>query len=254
MVTPDTFVHLRIRSASSILESSVHVDALLANCAEHGMPAAALLDTNNMFAALEFASKAVAVGIQPVHGCSVSLEIPGMIWSGIGMPALGLLAMNETGYQNLLALNTRLYLGPDRPSPCLSVQDLEQANEGLICLTGGANGILGSMLIEGRLQSAQTLLETLCQVFPDRLYVELQRHPHEGTTCAAREEKTELQMIKMAYALSLPLVATNDVQFLDSDAYDAVDLLFYIKHGGYATQHDKRRLLTREHGLKTPAE
>jgi len=254
LAAPDNFVHLRIRSNSSILESSVQIDALFERCAVHAMPAAALLDTNNMYSALEFAAKAVAAGIQPIHGCSVSLRSPGAVENGMGIPPLGLLAMDHTGYQNLLTLSTRMYLSPDRPIPCLHMTDLEECGEGLICLTGGANGILGSMLLEGRTQSARSLLETLKQIFPDRLYVEIQRHPHEGTTCAAHEEKTETPMIEMAYDLELPLVATNDVQFLDSDAYDAVDLLFYIKHGGYATQHDKRRLLTREHGLKTPAE
>ena len=254
LVAPEGFVHLRVRSRYSLLESSVDIGHLLQRCKSLGMPAAGIVDTNNMHGSLEFAHEAVAAGVQPIHGCSVSLLYSETWRNDPVIPAVGLLAMDSKGYQNLLSLNTCMYLDERKAVPHLRLEELERHSDGLICLTGGASGAIGSLLAGGRARSAGTLLGELGDIFQDRLYVELQRHRHEGTTCLMLEEKTEYDLVRLAYEQGLPLVATNDVHFLDSKSYEAVDLLFYIKHGGFASQQDKRRLLTREHGLKSPRE
>ena len=114
------FVHVRVSSEYSLLRGAMRLKELPTICAEHGMPAVAVTDKNNMFGALEFSTLAAAKGIQPIHGCVFSF------WSGDEAAAKGgipevspivLLAQNEAGYGNLLKLNTRLYLAGDRAMP-----------------------------------------------------------------------------------------------------------------------------------------
>ena len=247
---PD-FVHLRVRSKYSLLESSIDLSALAKSCNELSMPAVAVTDTNNMFGALEFAHSAQSNGVQPIQGCSVTYHDPDLMSSKDKPASIVLLAQNSTGYQNLLKLNTSLYLDPDKSSQYITLDELEQHHEGLICLTGGSTGPFVKLFLNGQVQEAKLLLHKFASIFKNRIYVELQRHKHPGTSCTQIEENTEASQVEMAYELGLPLVATNDVHFLDSESYNSVDLLFYIKHGGFASQNDPRRILTAEHDFKS---
>jgi DNA polymerase-3 subunit alpha len=126
--------------------------------------------------------------------------------------AIVLLVQNEAGWRNLLKLNSQLYLRGDGTLPHVTLEELAAHGEGLICLTGGPDGPVGRHLRNGNRGRAQALLEQLAAIYPDRLYVELQRHPVEGGAPEA-ERLTERGHVEMAYEMGLPLVATNDVYF-----------------------------------------
>ena len=163
-----------------------------------------------------------------------------------------LLAQNETGYRNLMRLSTCLYVargGRRRRSPSTNCKPAG----GLICLAGGADGPVGRQLRAGRRAAAEALLGRLAGLFPDRLYVELQRHPTEDGLPEA-ERLTERGLVEMAYAMDLPLVATNDAYFPDADMYEAHDALICIAEGAYVDQQQPRRRLTPQHCFKTPEE
>ena len=119
--------------------------------------------------------------------------------------------------------------------------------EGLIALTGGPGGAVNQLLLDGQPGAADALLARLAAAFPDRLYVELQRHG------LAEERATEDGLLDMAYARELPLVATNDVHFGKANMYEAHDALLCIADGAFVSQDDRRRL-TREHRFKTASE
>lgn len=222
-----------------------------------GMPAVAVTDTDNMFCALEFSVGAEGAGVQPIVGCQVSV-------GGFGAepprnqrarPApLVLLAQSEAGYENLMKLNTLLYLEGDRSEPQVSLDDLATHGEGLICLSGGPDGPVGMLLQAGQRDKAEALMTRLAAIYPNRLYVELQRHPGEGGQLPQNERLTESGHVEMAYAMDLPLVATNDVYFPKPDMYEAHDALICIADGAYVDQNEPRRRLTPQHYLKSPAE
>ncbi|MEO1551918.1 MAG: DNA polymerase III subunit alpha, partial [Pseudomonadota bacterium] len=246
---PPRFIHLRVHSPYSLLEGAVGVKDLAKLARADAMPAVAITDTDNMFAALEFSESAAQAGIQPILGCQVSL---GLDPEAKRRAPLVLLAQTEAGYQNLMALTSLSYLEMGDALPHVTLAQLTQAAGDVICLTGGAAGPLGQLIAEG--QDTDPVLHPLMAAFGDRLYIEIQRHPEGGETRTPLEAATEPGLIALAYAHGLPLVATNDVHFKDREMFEAHDALLCIADGAYVDQQEPRRHLTAEHCFKTQAE
>lgn len=255
MSTSPRFIHLRVHTEYSLLEGAVRLKKLPGLCAAAGMPAVAVTDTNNMFAALEFSVGASGAGVQPIMGCQVSVAyLPAQPGERPRDPAgVVLLAQNETGYENLMRLNSCLYLDKAGQLPQVTLAELEEFSAGLICLSGGPDGPVGRLLRAGQRPAAEELMRRLAAIYPDRLYVELQRHP-EGGGLPEAERLSERGFVEMAYAMDLPLVATNDVYFPKSDMYEAHDALICIAEGAYVDQQGPRRRLTAQHYFKSPQE
>ena len=255
MTDAPRFIHLRTHTEYSLLEGALRLKKLPQMVREAGMPAIAITDTNNMFAALEFSVGMAGAGVQPIIGCQVDLQYvtprPG---ERPRDPApLVLLAQSEAGYENLMKLNSCLYLREGSDLPHVSVDELRAHAAGVICLTGGPDGAVGQLLQAGQRSAAETLMAALKDMFGDRLYVELQRHPGEDGAPQA-ERLTERSLVEMAYAMDLPLVATNDVYFPKPDMYESHDALICIADGAYVDQQEPRRRLTPQHYFKSQAE
>ena len=255
MIDAPRFIHLRTHSEYSLLEGAMRLKKLPGMVRDAGMPAIALTDTNNMFAALEFSVGMADAGIQPIIGCQIDLQFvtqrPG---ERPKTPApLVLLAQNEVGYENLMKLNSCLYLREGSELPFVTVEELARHCTGLICLTGGPEGPVGKLLQTAQRPAAQALMTRLAEVFEDRLYVELQRHPGDSGLPEA-ERLTERGFVEMAYEMDLPLVATNDVYFPKPDMYESHDALICIADGAYVDQQEPRRRLTDQHSFKSAAE
>ena len=211
-------------------------------CAKAGMPAVAVTDTNNMFSALEFAVAAKGAGVQPIMGCQVDLAYltpaPG---EKARPPApVVLLAQNEAGYENLMKLNSCLYLRGDGQLPHVTLDELATYAASVLCLTGGADGPVGRLLQAGQRPAAEALMQQFHKAFGDRLYVELQRHPGENGLPES-ERATERGFVEMAYAMDVPLVATNDAYFPDQKMYEAHDAMLCVAEGAYVDQSQPRR-------------
>ncbi|MCX7560973.1 DNA polymerase III subunit alpha [Sulfitobacter sp. F26204] len=255
MTKTPRFIHLRTHSEYSLLEGALRLKKLPEMCRDAGMPALALTDTNNMFAALEFSVGMAGAGVQPIMGCQVDLAyLTPQAGERPKDPApVVLLAQTETGYENLMKLNSCLYLDKGGALPQVTLDELEALSEDIICLTGGADGPIGRLLQNSQRPAAETLLIRLKGMFGDRLYVELQRHPGEGGRPES-EGTTEQAFVEMAYALEIPLVATNDVYFPKATMYEAHDALICIADGAYVDQQENRRRLTDQHYFKSEAE
>ncbi|MEX0285872.1 MAG: DNA polymerase III subunit alpha [Paracoccaceae bacterium] len=255
MSSSPRFIHLRTHTEYSLLEGALRLKKLPGLCQDTGMPALALTDTNNMFAALEFSVTLSGAGIQPIIGCQVDLAYitaqPGE--KPVPPAPIVLLAQSEAGYENLMRLNTCLYVDKGGDLPQVTPEQLAERSEGLICLTGGPDGPVGRLLQVNQRAVAEDLVDRLAKWFPDRLYIELQRHPGENGQPEA-ERLTERGHVEMAYAKGLPLVATNDVYFPSSKMYEAHDALICIAEGAYVDQQEPRRRLTSQHYFKTPQE
>jgi DNA polymerase III subunit alpha len=247
------FIHLRVHTEYSLLEGAMRVKKLPGLVAKAGMPAVAVTDTNNMFCALEFSETAAKAGVQPILGCQIDVDhMPVRPGENPNPYApVVLLVQDEAGYRNLLKLNSCLYLRGDGTLPHVTLEELEAHGEGLICLTGGPEGPVGRALQAGSEARARAMLERLSAIYPGRLYVELQRHPGEG---GEAERQTERGHVELAYALGLPLVATNDVYFPDPGMYAAHDAMICIAQGAYVDQSEPRRRLTSQHCFKSPEE
>ena len=242
-----TFVHLRLHTEYSLVDGIVRVPALMSAIAEAGMPAVALTDHANLFAMVKFHREAEKRGVKPVIGAD--------LWFTDGSERadpvlLTLLAQNEAGFRNLTRLVSRSYLeGQDRSRPLLARDWLDAAStEGLIALSGGAQGDVGRALLAGRVAEASLLLARWQALFGDRFYLDIQRTGRPG------EEEHIAGVLALIAARPAAVVATNDVRFLTRDEFEAHEARICI-HGGYRLDDPGRpRPHTPEQYLKTPAE
>ena len=248
------FVHLRVRSAYSLLEGAIDYQALAKRCAALSMPAVAVTDHANLFGVMQFGSAAMSQGVQPIVGALLPIGLPSQPGSMAKQrrervqrpPLLPVLVQSEAGYGSLLKLMSAIYLD-DPDDPCVALDALERWNDGLILLTGGAEGPLGRLVQRGDKDGAVALLDRLQAAFAGRLYIELQRHDEEA------EALTEPFFLDLAFDRDLPLVATNDCLFLDPDMHEAHDALICIAEG-QNIQNDDRRRFSLDYRFKTPAE
>ena len=161
---------------------------------------------------------------------------------------IALLAKDERGYANLMKLTTDAYQHAfEGGDVIVSTTTLFAHQAGLIVLTGGPDGVIDKALAANNLSFAETALNSLKSVFGDRLYVELQRHG------LAQERAVEPQLLKLAYDLDLPIVATNEPYFATQEDFEAHDALICIAEGSYVAV-DERRRLSPEHYFKTSAQ
>ena len=254
--TAKPFVHLKVHSAYSLLEGALTITKLVALARADRMPALALTDTNNLFGALEFSAGLAEAGIQPIIGCTLSLsfgnnESPTGMGEARGPRSEGriaLLVKDAEGYANLMRLSTEAYLTASVTGEAIASLDLLEAHAtGLIALTGGPDGVIDQALAAGNPDLARARLGALHTLFADRLYVELQRHG------LPQERAPEPVLLDLAYAASLPVVATNEAYFASPDDFEAHDALICIAEGSYVTV-DQRRRLSPEHSFKTQRE
>ena len=238
------FIHLRVRSAYSLLEGAIRAEAVGALAAKQGMPAVGITDRANLFGALEFSTATKEKGVQPIVGCALPV-------SGIGQgpsdrwarcPTVVLLAQSEAGWRNLAVLSSKGYLESDGEA-CVPWEQVVAHAEGLILLSGGPDGPVDPLFAADKPEEGRRALAAMQAAFPDRFYVELQRH---GTPAEATAEPG---LVAWAYEHDAPLVATNDVFFATPDMHEAHDALICIADGAFLGQQDRRRV-TGEHWFK----
>ncbi|MGH6963949.1 MAG: PHP domain-containing protein, partial [Phenylobacterium sp.] len=216
------FVHLRVRSAYSLLEGAIKADAIGGMAHKAGMPAVALTDRANLFGALEFSVSTKGAGVQPIVGCAIPVvgigERASHRWAKT--PTIVLLAQSEQGYLNLSELSSAAYLEIDATEePNVPWRKVIEHSEGLILLSGGPDGPVDPLLAAGKVKEAHAALAEMHRVFGDRFYVELQRHGLPGEAAA------EPELVAFAYDNDVPLVATNDVYFKAASMHQAHDAL-----------------------------
>ncbi|MGF1476922.1 MAG: DNA polymerase III subunit alpha [Geminicoccaceae bacterium] len=246
-MTVSDFVHLRVRSCWSLLRSTVDVKSLVAACQAERMPAVAVTDRAALFGAFDFGSVTVAAGVQPIVGCLMPLRLEDDERGPPRRSLLPLLVQNQTGYRCLLKLLSAAYLDPGRDEIEVDWSDLEHHHEGLIALTGGLEGPIGAALLRRDEGEAGRTLERLAKLFDDRLYVELSRlgHPEEA--------RTEEGFLALADRTGLPLVATNDVHFIQKVDAEAQDVLLCVAEGSRQADEDRARGRA-DHRFKSAAE
>jgi DNA polymerase-3 subunit alpha len=238
------FVHLRLQSAYSMLEGAIQPEDLAKACRKGEFPAAGLADRGNMFAAMDFSYAAKEAGVQPVIGAILAIERPGSrtVTTKAVHDGLVLFAQDSAGYGNLISLVSEAHLGVEPPEePHLLLDALEGRTEGLICLTGGADGALARLAAEG--QAVDEYADALERLFPGRLYVEIARSKDPV------EQRSEAALLRLAEARGLPIVATNPVKFLEPRVHLAHDALLCIADSAYVEAEERRRS-NPEHWLK----
>ncbi len=223
------FVHLRLHSEYSLSDGMVRIKPLIAAVAANGMPAVAISDSNNLFGLVKFYNAANNGGVKPIIACDVSVQISLDDNSDEGTAPLVLLACNEKGYRNLSELLSRAYLeGQALGKVSLRREWIAAQSDGLIALSAAQQGDVGRALLAGKYDEARARAQAWMAIFPNSYYLELQR------TGRDRDEEHVYKAVTLAMELDLPVVATNDVRFIDEEEFDAHEVRVCI--------HDSRTL------------
>ena len=220
------FVHLSLHTEFSISDGLVGVEALAERSRVMGFPAVAITDRGNLFGLLKFYKACRAAGVKPIMGLELEMCEPDRSYRLI------VLAADQTGYHNLLKLASRSYIrSHDRGT--FQKEWLEELNDGLILLSGGRSGDVGMSLINSEMPEAIARAEHWGSVFTDRYYIELSR------TGRVNEDEYIGAAVALAESSGIPVVATNDVRFLDSLDFEAHEARVCIQEG--RTLNDPRR-------------
>ncbi len=241
------FVHLRLHTEYSLVDGIVRVPELMSAVAAAGMPAVALTDQSNLFAMVKFYKEGQRAGVKPLIGVDAWIRESG----DRAVPSrLVLLCQNLNGYRHLTELVTRSYLeGQHGGVPMLERAWLDAERlDGLIVLSGAAQGDIGLALARGREDEAQRCLDAWLELCADRFYLEVQR------TARAGENELAEAILDLADRRGVPAVATNDVRFLARADFDAHEARVCIHDGALLADAGRVRRYTEEQYLKSPDE
>src|SRR6201998_3520038 len=242
------YVELHSASAFSFLEGSSRPEDLVSRAKELEQPAIALVDRDGVYGAPRFHMAATSVGIQPHVGAEISVEGFGNLarppaWLPNSFPArpvrLPLLVESRTGYRNLCRLMTRYKLREkEKGTGTANLDEVAEHAEGLVCLTGGEEGVLAASLSNKGVEDARKDIQLLTTIFGRKnVYVELQRH------CDVVEERRNQAAVRLAEALNLPLLATNGVRYATAAERELLDVFTCIRN--HAKLETAGRLLER---------
>ena len=227
----DGFVHLHVHSEYSLLDGACRIGALTARCAEMGMKSLALTDHGNLFGAVEFHTACEAVGINPILGMEAYISPTTRSDRSMGNPAtaayhLVLLAMNDTGWRNLIKLSSRAYLEGFYYRPRVDRELLAELNEGLICTSACMSGEVPSALLSGSVESAERIARSYLDIFgQERFFIEVQ---NQGLS---DQDRVNPMLADLAGRLGVGLVGTNDVHFLAAADKPSHEVLTCISTG-----------------------
>ena len=239
------FVHLRLHSEYSLVDGLVRIKPLAKKVAEMGMPAVALTDFNNFFGLIKFYKAVQGSGVKPILGADVLLADQ----VEATPTQLVLIASDIKGYRNLTQLISRAYLDGQRQAvPIIDKSWLSSHNEGLIALSGGRQGEVGVALVSGRYAEAEATLRDMMGLFPNRFYLELQR------TNRPDEEDYIHTAVTLAERCECPVVATNDVRFIESSEFEAHEARVCIYEGRALDDPRRERRYSETQYLKSPKE
>jgi len=242
LVKNKIFNHIKIHSQYSICEGAIKIDELANYCKSNKIQTIGLADSFNLCGALEFSEKISKVGTHPIIGTQINLNSSDLIGK------VTLYATSEEGYKNLTKLSSISYLkSSEITDPSCNLQDLLNNNEGLILLTGNHTNFFGKLFFKNRLKDFERILNIIKGSFQDRLYIEIQRHNEN------QEKNFENYLLNVSKSVQIPLIATQEIFYLDKVMYEAHDALVCIGEKNFV--EDKNRFkYSNQHYLKSQEE
>jgi DNA polymerase-3 subunit alpha len=248
-----SFVHLHVHSEYSLLDGLSHVSELVASAKKMGMPGLALTDHGAMFGVIDFYRAAKKQGIKPVIGMETYLARRSMHDRDPQRDSrayhLLLLAENDTGYRNLLAIATASQLEGFYYRPRIDHDFLAQHSEGLICTTGCLSGEVPRALLRGRKRKAIELLDWYYEVFGrDSFFIELQQHD------ISELPGMNAQLLELAGRYDGHIIATNDVHYIRPEDAELQDILLCIQTGSVKADPNRMRMTDPSYYMRSPEE
>ena len=254
---PSDFVHLHNHTFHSVLDGLTKIHDLVDKVKELGMEAAAVTDHGTMSGILDYYKTAKKAGIKPIIGIETYVATRSRFDRDPGKDKqrfhLTVLAMNNTGFHNLMKLSTRANLEGMYYKPRIDHDLLEELNEGLIVLSGCASGEIGVALKEDDYDRAREIAKWYKSILGDRYYLELQDHGHpKSNTHWDVQAKINEGLIKLSKELDIEMVVTCDGHYLTHEYQDAHEILLCVGTGSYLSDEKRMSLKDFELHLTDP--
>ena len=237
-VSEKSFNNLKIHTQYSICEGAVKIDDLADYCKINRIKCLGLADSFNLCGALEFSEKLSKVGTHPIIGTQINIKNNNIVGK------VTLYAQTEEGYKNLTKLSSLSYLkSKETEDPACELDDLIDNSDGLILLTGNYRDFFGKLFHSNKLKIFEQNILLLKKYFSNRIYFEIQRHSeHE-------EKNFENFILNKSKSFKIPLIASQEVFYLNDEMYEAHDALRCIGEKNFVD--DKNRFkLSNQHYLK----
>jgi len=233
------FTNFKIHTQYSICEGAVKIDNLASFCKEKKIKSIGICDSYNLCGALEFSEKISKAGTQPIVGTQINFFLDGIIRK------IPLFATTEIGYKNLIKLSSKSYLDSnEKNDPHCNFEELINFNQDLVFLTGTQFDLFGELFKKNKLKKIEENLKKLKIIFKDRIYIEIQRHNEPG------ENNYERYLINLSKKIEIPLIASQEVYYLEKNLFEAHDALVCIGEKSFVGD-SKRKKYSDQHFLKT---
>ena len=217
-----TFNNIKVHSQYSICEGAIKIDDLKEFCKKNKVKSIGISDTENLCGALEFSENISKSGTQPIIGTQINFKLDGEI----GL--IPLIAKNEEGYKNIISLSSKSYLSNDNLSdPHCNISELLKSLNGVIILSGTINGLFGKLYNKGKIKEIEKIYQSLNQAHKENFYIEIQRHND------LNEKNFEEFNLNLSGKNNIPIIATNEVFYLDKSYHEAHDALICIGSKSY---------------------
>ena len=237
-----TFNHFKIHTQYSICEGAIKIDKLKDFCKKNKIKSLGLSDTHNLSGALEFSENLSSVGTQPIIGTQILFKYKD--FKGL----LPVIAKNYDGYKSIIKLSSKSYLdNSETTDPYCELDDLVKNFKGIIVLTGSIKCMIGSLFNKGLFNEIEEILTKLKKTFDQNIYIEIQRHDDPN------EKDFENYNLKISKKLELPIIASNEVYYLDKDMFEAHDALMCIGEKTYVNDANRIKL-SKHHYFKSSDE
>ena len=253
MPSASDFVHLHLHSEYSLLDGACRIDDIIKKAVSLDMPAVGLTDHGVMYGSMEFYTKAKKAGINPIIGCEVYVATRSRKQRETkkldDSNHLVLLAQNETGYKNLIKLVSHASLEGFYYKPRVDKELLAAHSEGLICLSACLGGEVPEHCLGDAIDKARNAAAEHREIFgKDNYYLEIQDHQLE------KQRIVNEQLVQISRDLDLPLVATNDVHYLNAEDADPHQVLLCVQTGSLMSDPKKMNYGSQDFFLKSQSE
>lgn len=252
-------MHLHNHTQYSLLDGLTKVPALMEHVKDSGMTAVAMTDHGTLSGAIEFYKEAEKTGVKPIIGMETYIAPRTLADKDPAKDKnyfhLILLAMNNTGYQNLMRLSTIANLEGFYYKPRVDHIVLEKYNEGLIALSGCIGGEVGDAVRQGQYDKAKDIASWYKKIFGDRYYIEVQDHGHpEHPSSWAEQARANEQLFKLAEELDIRAVVTCDAHYLKHEDQQAHEILLCVQTGSFLSDEKRMSLANFELHVADPKE
>ena len=238
MESYNKFNHLKIHTQYSICEGALKISELSDFCKKNKIRAVGLSDTSNLCGALEFSENISKVGTQPILGTQINFKYK----NEYGL--LPLIAKTKKGYSSMVNLSSKSFLdNDDLEVPHCEIKDLVDNFEDIIVLSGSISGLIGNLFNKSKFDDIIELYSVLKNKFKNNFYIEIQRHNDTN-------ENFELFNLNKSKNLEIPIIATNEIYYIDKDMHEAYDVLICIGNKTYLNDENRKKF-SDQHYLKS---